>query len=109
MSKCWVYTGRGGRSVSDKEKWRSIGISKGIARKRDAAWRRDADAYARLRRDGHQPPHVSGSATLEAEASMPMEIEMGKVFDKKDKDAAKEGWDMSYEIGLRGPSDRNPQ
>jgi hypothetical protein len=89
--------------MNERDKWKTISIAKGVVRKRDAAYRRDADAYARLRKEGHQPRNIEGCATLEAEATMPMEIQMGKVFDKEDKGAAAEGWDMAYQIGLRGP------
>jgi hypothetical protein len=89
--------------MSDREKWASISITKGAGRKKDRKYKIDAEAYYRLRQEGHQPPQVEGSARLERDASLPFEITMGKVFDGKDKGAAQEGWDMSYDIGLRGP------
>lgn len=40
----------------------------------------DMEAYRRLRREGHQPPHISGSAFLERQADHPFEITRGKVY-----------------------------
>jgi hypothetical protein len=89
--------------MNDKEKWKTVSVAKGIGRKKDRKYKADADAYYRLRQEGHQPPRVDGCAALEREASLDLEITMGKVWDAKDKGAAKEGWDMAYDIGMRGP------
>lgn len=37
-------------------------------------------AYARLRRQGYQPPRTQGCAELEAKAHMPREIEKGRII-----------------------------
>jgi hypothetical protein len=41
---------------------------------------RDMDAYRRLRREGHQPPHIAGCARLEARADHPYEVTRGKLY-----------------------------
>lgn len=43
----------------------------------------DMEAYKRLRREGHQPKTVMGSAALEQDARDPLEIKRGKVFGEK--------------------------
>ena len=91
-------------ATPEQEKWKTVGIARGIARKRDVAYKRDAEAYWRLRKEGHQPRNIDGCAALERDAHMPLEIEMGKCFDKKDRGAAQDGLDMAREIGLRGPA-----
>lgn len=92
--------------MSDLEKWRSIGIVSRRtrwAREADRRLDRDRDAYQRLRRDGHQPPRVDGSARLERDAVIPLEIEMGRTFSAEERPHAEEGERVSYELGLRGP------
>lgn len=47
-------------------------------------WERgDRDAYRRLRREGHQPPTIAGSAHLERHATTDFEIASGKVYRDK--------------------------
>ena len=43
-------------------------------------WERDLPAYARLRRQGYQPPRTQGCAELEARAHLPREIEKGRII-----------------------------
>jgi hypothetical protein len=46
----------------------------------ESQWDRDLPAYARLRRQGYQPPRTQGCAELEARAHMPREIEKGRII-----------------------------
>jgi hypothetical protein len=92
--------------MNNREKWLTIAVIGERTRRnnvKDAALAKDMAAYKRLRHEGHQPPQVGGSAALERDADLPMEIEMGKVFTKEDRPHAEEGWAISKEIGLRGP------
>lgn len=51
--------------------------------KTEAGWEKDLPAYKRLRRDGLQPPHIDGSAKLEAVARDKVEVEAGKSYGNK--------------------------
>lgn len=88
------------------EKWRSIGYIGPRTRtvnSKDDKLTRDREAYRRLRRDGLQPPHVNGSADLERDATMPIEVEMGwTAKTKTGKALAEEGVERSRELGVRG-------
>lgn len=91
------------------EKWRSIGVIKPKTRKvntKDAALAADMAAYRRLRAEGHQPLTLTGAAELEKRAEHAVELEMGKIFDKKDMPAVREGVEVSEQLGLRGPFSR---
>lgn len=89
------------------EKWKSIGYIGPRTRKvntKDDQLAKDRDAYKRLRREGLQPPHVGGSAALERDATMPIEVEMGwTAKTKAGKALAGEGVERSQELGMRGP------
>lgn len=64
---------------------------------------RDRDAYKRLRKNGLQPGHVNGSARLERDATMPIEVESGWVAKTKTgKALAREAVERSAEMGLTG-------
>jgi hypothetical protein len=93
----------------DLEKYRSIGIlgkRTRAANRVDATYEKDAAAYRRLRADGLQPSHIAGSAVLEQTATIPLELEMGRTFSKEEMPHAREGIEISEQIGLRGPYDR---
>lgn len=93
----------------DIEKYRSIAVlgkKTQRANQRDTQFSRDAAAYKRLRADGHQPPHIGGSADLERDATIPIEIEMGRVWPREDHQHVKEGIEISEQTGLRGPFTR---
>lgn len=47
----------------------------------------DMPAYARLRRQGLQPPHIAGSAALERHAAEPWEVQMGRVYQGEERKA----------------------
>ena len=64
---------------------------------RGRAEAKDMAAYARLRKDGTQPPQINGSARLEQQAETSTEIEMGKVLGDAKKVA--EGVERSKELG----------
>jgi ribosomal protein S19E (S16A) len=97
----------GDGSVSDLEKWRSIGVIRPATRAVNAAEAqlgRDRDAYRRLRANGLQPGHVKGSRHLEQHATLEIEVEMGWIAkSKQGKALAEEGVDRCYELGLKGP------
>lgn len=93
----------------DIEKYRSIGIlgkRTVAANHKDSTLERDMAAYKRLRADGLQPAHIAGSAALEQTATIPLELEMGKTFTKKEMPHVRQGIEISEQIGLRGPYDR---
>jgi hypothetical protein len=50
---------------------------------KDRAWEKDMAAYARLRRDGLQPPGIDGSALLEQRATTDQEVTAGQVLTTK--------------------------
>ena len=50
---------------------------------KDPQLEKDRDAYKRLRRNGEQPKHVSGSAYFEAKANESCEITTGMIIDDK--------------------------
>lgn len=55
---------------------------------RERRWARDMPAYKRLRNDGLEVRGIDGAADLEAKATHPMEVAIGKTFDGvKHKDA----------------------
>lgn len=51
--------------------------------KTEKGWEKDMPAYLRLRKNGTQPPHIDGSAKLEATATDPLEVSAGKTFGEK--------------------------
>jgi hypothetical protein len=55
----------------------------GVARAKDAAYSKDADAYRRLRRQGLQPQHVRGSAEIETRANEKFEVERNMLVEDK--------------------------
>lgn len=91
----------------NREKWKSIGYIGPRTRtvnKNDDQLTRDREAYKRLRDSGLQPPHVGGSADLERDATLPIEVEMGwTAKTKTGKALAGEGVERSQELGMRGP------
>lgn len=60
----------------------------------------DMAAYKRLRAEGHQPPHIRGSAFLERQADHPFEIARGKVYRGAAGTAFKEAIDMLADHGV---------
>jgi len=58
---------------------RTGGADAGAINAREARWQKDMPAYKRLRDQGYQPPHIDGSARLEAQASTEHEIAVGQV------------------------------
>jgi len=62
------------------EKVRSLSFSTGAANSNvERTMSRDMDAYKRMRREGLQPPRVTGSADLESRAETKMEVEAGQI------------------------------
>lgn len=47
--------------------------------RKEKRWDRDMDAYKRLRKDGLQPPHIDGSAKIEARAEHKFQVETGSL------------------------------
>lgn len=71
--------------------------------RKDEKLGKDRDAYKRLRANGLQPGHVGGSDHLEKHATLPIEVEYGKVFKTPTgKALAKEACERSVELGIRG-------
>lgn len=91
--------------MPDPSEYKSIGFVGPKTRRansKDDTLARDRDAYKRLRKDGLQPEHVGGSARLERDATMPIEVEMGWVAKTKEgKALAREGVERSQEMGFR--------
>ena len=48
--------------------------------KMERRWERDLPAYARLRRNGLQPPSTQNCAELETRATTQREVEMGRII-----------------------------
>lgn len=84
--------------------WRSIGISATALPNRkksvnaidtkEATWDKDMPAYKRMRGQGLQPKAIDGAADIEAKASDPLEVEMGRLMTPGEKEtlkASKEG------------------
>lgn len=51
--------------------------------RKEQEWKKDHDAYRRLRKEGYQPHQVDGAGTLESKATDRMEIEMAHVENDK--------------------------
>jgi hypothetical protein len=64
--------------MADPADWASIGqLRRSEASSREKELAKDRDAYRRLRREGLQPPTLTGAAQLEAKAHSQLEIERG--------------------------------
>jgi hypothetical protein len=78
----------------------SAGRPNYLTQRRHGSLSRDMEAYKRLRREGHQPPHISGSAFLERQADHPFEITRGKVYRGEAGRYFKEAIDMFDDNGF---------
>jgi putative FmdB family regulatory protein len=79
-----------------------VGPRGSATRKHDATesqWDRDMPAYKRLRHDGHQPPAIDGSATLESQASSAFEVETGLRYGKMPDNWVQEGIQKAKDSG----------
>lgn len=85
--------------MATPEEWKSVGVMKKTSGSlADTALDKDRAAYRRLRKNGLQPPHLTGSAELETRAETQMEIDSGSILNAEQRKQAQEGIARAEEI-----------
>lgn len=65
-----------------------------------ANWDKDMDSYARMRKDGLQPPQIDGCAELEKKASSKFEVELGRALTPEQMKEARQGIRRAEDIQM---------